>query len=358
MSERKPSGRRRFLRTLAVGGAGAGLLGTWRLGAETTPGNGGEGDFSFVHLTDMHVRRARRGHDGYARCVEAVNALRPRPAFVLMGGDGPFDGLYTAKEEFEDQIALFREISERLEMPVHHCIGNHDALGLSARRKVPPDDPDIGKGFIMERLGMERSHYSFNHRGWHFVVLDSIFPVEAPHGPGYVGRIGREQLEWLAGDLAAHHGMPTVAVTHIPVFSHLGQIRGDRELPSMHGHVLTDGVELRHVLERHGVQALLQGHIHKPEEFRFNGVWYLTSPAVSAAWWGGNWRGFEPGYTVYDVRDGRLGWRHANFAWVHRLEPEDTLERERNAEHRAFLERQQALLEAELAAAEKKPEGW
>jgi 3',5'-cyclic-AMP phosphodiesterase len=335
--------RRDFLKKTSLSVAGLGLAGV----GFHPPGAGDE--FSFVHLTDMHVRRKRLGHEGYARCIEQVNRLRPRPAFVLMGGDGPFDGLYTEKEEFADQIDLFREISERLEMPFYHCLGNHDLLGLSGRRKVPVDDPDLGKKFIQDRLNWEKTYYSFNARGWHFVVLDSIDPVMSSHGPSYVPRLWPEQLDWLRYDLGAHHGMPTVAVIHIPAFSHIGQIRGDREMRAVHDRVIHNGRDVRLILERHGVKALLQGHIHKPEDFFFNGVWYISSQSVSAAWWGGNWRGFKPGFTIFTARGDQLLWRRQEFAWEHRLEPEDDLERQRIEEHEQFLREQQRLLAEERA---------
>jgi 3',5'-cyclic-AMP phosphodiesterase len=343
-----PDSRRRFLKTLAVGGAGAAVL---RNGVSLAGDGGGPDAFSFVHLTDMHVRRKRRGHEGYARCIESVNALHPRPDFVLMGGDMAFDGLYNEKDEFIDQIGLFRSTSDRLEMPWYPCIGNHDILGWNSRRKVAPDDPDIGKKLIMEGTGMERPYYSFDRNGWHFVVLDTIYPVEAEHGPGYIPRLGEEQLDWLRFDLGAHAGMPTVCVMHIAAFCNMGQINGDPQAPAMNHMVIQDNRAFREILERHGVKAVLQGHSHQVEDFFYNGVWYLTSQSVSAAWWGGNWRGFNPGYTVFTAEGDRLTWARHEFDWEHHLEPEDTLERERIAEREAFVREQERLLKLEAQAA-------
>ena len=335
--------RRRFLKTLAVSGAGAGVL-----SAADAHAGSEDGAFQFVHLTDMHVRRARRGDEGYRACVDSVNALDPRPDLVLMGGDMAFDGLYTEKDEFADQIDLFESISDELEMPYYECIGNHDALGLNPRRKVPTDDPDLGKTMIMDRLGMDRSYYSFDHKGWHFVMLDTIYRVEADHGPGYVPRIGDEQLDWLRFDLGEAWPKPTVAVMHIAAFHNRGQIDGDEDLPSMHGRVIEDTRALRHVLERHNVKAVLQGHSHIVEDYYYNGVWYVTSQAVSGAWWGGNWHGFEPGYTVFTANGEELTWTRHTFDWTHHLEPDDHLERSRIIEQLQH-EREQD----ELAATER-----
>lgn len=340
--------RRNFLKKLTLGAAGVSLFPG--VSNATNNGSAGEsGSFSFAHLTDMHVRRLRKGHEGYAACIRSVNALDPAPDFVSMGGDMAFDGLYNEKNDFEDMISLFKNASDKLNMPYYGCIGNHDVLGLSNRRKVPVDDPDIGKKMIMDRLGMERSYYSFNHKGWHFVVLDTIYQVEVEHGPSYVARLGEEQLDWLRFDFGAHKGMPTVCVMHIAAFCNMGQINGDKSALAMNHMVVDDNLALRHILERHGVKAVLQGHSHQVEDFYFNGVWYITSQSVSAAWWGGNWRGFKPGYTVLTAHEnGQLTWKRHEFEWEHQLEEADTLERERTQERSIFVEEQRRLYEQEV----------
>jgi Icc protein len=336
----------------AVAFSTAGLFPPWARGAASAETGTDETDFTFVHLTDMHVTPKRWGDKGYRACIESVRDLKPSPAFALMGGDLAFDGLYTPKDEFEEQIRLYREISGGLGIPYYNCMGNHDALGWSSRRKVSVDDPELGKKMIMDRLEWERSYYSFDCRGWHFAVLDCIHPRQFDHGPGYEPRIGPEQREWLAHDLGAAGERPKVVVTHIATFCNLGQIQGNPDRKAMDGSmVLWDTRELREILERHRVRALLQGHSHRIEEYHLNGVWYLTSAAVSGAWWAGSWTGSAPGYTVFRCCGKSLTWFHHVFAWEPHLEPEDDLERRKIAEQKAFERRQRALLEQERAAA-------
>lgn len=339
-------------RELLGGSLAAGALG-W-LGnqeaarGQSAPPTDGPAEFTFVHLTDMHVTPKRWGDKGYKACIESVRNLNPRPAFALMGGDLAFDGLYTPRADFEEQIRLYLEISKGLGMPVYHCMGNHDVLGWSSRRKVDVSDPELGKRMIMERLEWPRSWYSFDFAGWRFCVLDCIHPKTFDHGPGYEPRIGDEQLEWLAGELGAAGDRPKVCVTHIAAMCNLAQIDGNTERKAFDGSmVLWDTRRLREVLERHEVAALLQGHSHRIEEYRYDGVWYLTSPAVSAAWWSGDWLGFAPGYTVFSCGRKGLSWRHCVFEWEPHLEPEDDLERQKLLELKEFRDAQQRLKDRE-----------
>ena len=85
------------------------------------------------------------------------------------------------------------------------------------------------------------------------------------------------------------------------------------------------------------MKAVLQGHSHDIQEFQYNGIDYITTVAASAAWWGGTWTGFKQGYTQIHCDGDNLSWEHLTYEWVHQLEPEDTVERERIAEQEAEL---------------------
>src|SRR4029079_10929592 len=115
--------RREFL----AGACAAGTAGLLATSGETTvaasdsqqPSHGPAGSFSFFHLTDQHVTYRRHAPQGYRKCIAAVNALQPAPDFVLMGGDMVFDGCYTSKDDYQNQIGLFKEITRELKHPWH-----------------------------------------------------------------------------------------------------------------------------------------------------------------------------------------------------------------------------------------------
>jgi Icc protein len=319
-------------------------------GRESQESPGKAGSFSFVHLTDQHVTHRRHAPEGYQKCIASINALKPAPDFVLMGGDMVFDGCYTAKSDYENQIRLFKDITRELKYPWHPCLGNHDVLGWGPREKVSASDPGYGKKMIMDALDWREPYYSFDHKGWHFAVLDSAWPGKGASGIVQEPRLGAEQLEWLGYDLGAAGDRPKIAVVHVAAFCNVGQINGDPKHLAMDGSmVIWDTKELRKVLERHNVKLLLQGHSHRVEDTFWNGVSYVTGAAASGAWWGGSWTGSEPGYTIVRCDGDRVTWSHETYPWAPHLDPKDTLERKKIADQEADRAEQQRRRQMERA---------
>src|SRR4051794_18567450 len=106
--------RRDFLRRSCRGLTAAAL------GAPLLAAKASSSDFSFVVVSDLHYRDERCGE--YLKRVAAhIEALRPRPAFVMLAGDLSDDGK-------AEEIRAVRQIFFALPMPVRVIIGNHDHL--------------------------------------------------------------------------------------------------------------------------------------------------------------------------------------------------------------------------------------
>jgi hypothetical protein len=79
--------------------------------------------FEFVHITDIHV-----GDSGAAarfeQMVDAINALDPAPAFVVMTGDLVNEGCW---EQGHKNFQAFMEIAGGLHMDYYTCPGNHES---------------------------------------------------------------------------------------------------------------------------------------------------------------------------------------------------------------------------------------
>ena len=196
--------RRHFL-SLLGGAAVAAALPTPAIGAAVPE------PFTFLFITDTHLQPeldAAKGTD------MAFRHARTMPAdFAIQGGDHVFDALAVSKARALALYDLYGRTEQALGMKLHHTIGNHDVFGVYPASGVAPTDPLYGKKLFAERFG--KTYYSFDHKGHHFVVLDSIgiTPDRA-----YEGRIDEAQLTWLAADLGAlPAGMPIIAASHIPL---------------------------------------------------------------------------------------------------------------------------------------------
>ncbi len=197
--------------------------------------------FSFVQLSDTHV-----GFDGppdplgtkaFEAAVGAINRLRRRPDLVIVTGDLTHDADST--DEHAKRYKLFKRIAGRIH---------------AAQIKVVPGENDAAlDGGAMFREFMGPAHYSFDHRGVHFIALDNVS----------TGRpaVGAEQLAWMKADLARFPlSAPIIVFTHRPLF----------DLKPQWEWFTSDGDQVMNLLAPYENVTVLYGHIHR-EHFRRQG---------------------------------------------------------------------------------------
>lgn len=225
--------RRDFLKLVGLGGAvyASGLAGWAQAAARRRVTE----DFYFVQLSDTHW-----GFDDPAinpdakgtlhKAVAAVNALSATPDFIVFTGDLTHtteDGVERRKRMRE-----FRGIVEALHVrDVRFMPGEHDA------------SLDQGKAF---REAFGETHYSFDHKGIHFIVLDNVSDPTASLGAG--------QLEWLAGDLRTRAKDDVIVVfAHRPLF----------DLYPQWDWATRDGARAIELLSAFRNVTVFYGHIHQ-----------------------------------------------------------------------------------------------
>lgn len=267
-------------------------------------------------MTDLHLREGNEAPDGIALAVRKILALDPRPDFVLVGGDAA-EGLMGAEAGLADaRIKKLAELLKPLEMPVHHAIGNHDVFGWGRVKAATSSEPGYGKAMFAERVAQAPLYRSFDHGGWHFVVLDSI-QFDSSEERGYVTRIDEEQLGWLKSDLAKAGAKPTVVMTHAPLMSGYHSLDTTPYGPFPGKMLLVNGKEVNDVLKAHDVKLVLQGHTHIRECVEYAGRKHITSGAICGNWWGGKRFDVDPeGFSVLDVTtDGNVEWTYVPTGW-------------------------------------------
>jgi 3',5'-cyclic AMP phosphodiesterase CpdA len=216
----------------------------------------------------------------------------------------------------EDAVAqydLYKEIIGSFQIPVYNALGNHEVFGLMEESGVAPEHPKYGKTLFKEMLGVDSTYYSFDHGGWHFIVLDAMTFTE---DRDYIGEIDAEQMEWLEHDLdGLDPGTPIVVVTHFPFVSVAMQLRDGGAAPLPEGVVIINSHEVFELFEGYKLKLVLQGHLHIVEDINFGGVHFLTGGAVSGRWWQGPNHSFEEGFVLVDVSGDDFSWRYESYGW-------------------------------------------
>ena len=266
--------RRRFLtRTAAMAAAGALPLSLVELVYGDTP----DDKFTFAFISDSHITQikgaefVRNWDQGLMKAIAEANLLDPRPDFVVYGGDIAQLG---KPEEIDHGLDLLSAL--RFDK-VHYVMGEHDYyvdLGEHWRKRLGPD------------------HYSFDHKGVHFVVLNSILThdewmhrkwdsgmqrmkqmarLDNPVGQPFM--VGDPQREWLRKDLEGiTDTTPVVVFSHSPL----------QKIFRGWNFWTEDAEQVQALLGRFDKVTVLYGHVH---QIQYNQIGNISFHAAMATAW-------------------------------------------------------------------------
>lgn len=304
------SGRRKFLKTLAATGAIAVVPEARWLGAagsESKPA----GSFDFVFFTDTHIQPELDAAHGCAMAFAKIGAIKPD--FAICGGDLVYDVLAAGRPRADVLFDLYQRTEESLKVPLYHTIGNHDLFGILTKSGVAPSDPGYGKKMYEDRIGA-RTYYSFDHKGYHFIVLDSIWPTPDRF---WEGRIDDVQLHWLRDDLSrTAPRAPVIVITHVPLITgYLAYGPEPDGTPRYDTVSVANSSDVVALFEGRNILAVLQGHLHINELVNYKNCQYVCCGAVCGNWWHGPRLAFPEGYTVVSLRDGKISWRYETYGF-------------------------------------------
>jgi predicted phosphodiesterase len=190
--------------------------------------------FSFMQLSDTHVGfngpPDPLGTKAFESAVATINGLKNKPELIIVTGDLTHDA--DSPDEHAKRFKLFKEISSK--------IGG-------AQIKVVPGENDaaLDNGDLF-REHMGPTHYSFDHRGVHFIALDNVSRGRP--------EVGTEQLAWMKSDLARFpKSAPIIVFTHRPLF----------DLKPEWEWFTSDGDVVMNALAPYENVTVLYGHIHR-----------------------------------------------------------------------------------------------
>lgn len=211
-----------------------------------------------LHYADKKPAGSRHYRETLAKLEEAaLHFEKDQPAHVVELGD-----FIDAADSVEAEMNYLQRINKEfaaLPGQKHYVLGNHCVDTLT-------------KDEFLGEVGQQKSFYSFDAGGIHFVVLDACFRSD---GTSY-GRknfqwtdtnIPKKQLEWLASDLK-ESGKNTIVFVH-------------QRLDVSNSYGIRNAPEVRKILEKSGkVQAVFQGHSHKNDLKEINGIHYCVHRAM------------------------------------------------------------------------------
>jgi predicted MPP superfamily phosphohydrolase len=233
-------------------------------------------EFTFAYISDAHIQQisgnkfVRNWDMGLIRTVREANLLVPRPDFFMFGGDL---GQLGKKEELDHGL----EIMSKVRGKVHYVIGEHDYyldLGAYWEDKIGP------------------LYYSFDHKGVHFVVLNSILTydkwthknwadpmdrmlamarLDNPEGSPFL--VGETQRRWLQKDLAkVDKATPVIVFSHSPI----------QKIYKGWNFWTDDAERVQDLLKPFEKVTVIYGHVH---QIQYNQIGNISFHAVMATAW-------------------------------------------------------------------------
>lgn len=242
---------------------------------------------------------------GFQMAIDKVNALNPD--FVITGGDLVYDVMRGNYKKSESLFNLYKDMSKGFKMPVYNCIGNHDLFGIYEESPKDENHPDYKYGMWERHFG--KTYYSFDHKGWHFITLNSL---DVSKNKRYTCFFHKEQLEWLEEDLSkVDKSTPIVITTHIPMISSYDLFNGNEE-----GRTVKNASEVFKMLEGYNLKIVLQGHIHWKEYGLVNDRFqFLTGGSIAGNGWKGRRHNTKEGFMKIKVVGDDISWEYMDHGW-------------------------------------------
>ncbi len=233
-------------------------------------------NFTFAYVSDSHLQHVKgakfvRNWDrGLIRAVAETNLLDPKPDFVVFGGD-------LAQLGSKPELDHGAEMLSKLKYETYHVMGEHDYY------------LDLGK-YWSELFGPQ--WYSFDHKGVHFVVLNSILTyhdwtydrwptaeermvtmagLDNPESSPFM--VGEEQRAWLKKDLdKIDRKTPIVVFSHSPI----------QKLYKGWNFWTEDAEQVQDLLHPFDKATVIYGHVH---QIQYNQIGNITFHSVMATAW-------------------------------------------------------------------------
>ncbi len=211
-----------------------------------------------IHYADKAPAGSRYYQESLNKIDEAIKHFQKvKPDFVVELGD-----LVDAASSVDVELGYLKTIDAKFQKTCkerHYVLGNHCVDTLTKQE-------------FLGAVKQEKSYYSFDRNGFHFIILDACFrkdgtPYQRKNFEWTDTNIPKTELDWLEKDLKKN-SLPTV------IFAH-------QRLDVTNSHGVKNSPTVRKILESSGnVLVVMQGHNHLNNLTEINGIHYCTHAAM------------------------------------------------------------------------------
>lgn len=202
-----------------------------------------------VHYADRIPARERYYRQSMVKAKEAIDTMNQEKVdFVIELGDFKDQDLVPTEKKTLKYLADIESVFRKFNGPTYHVLGNHDMDGISKSQFMSK--------ILNTGISPEKTYYSFNQKGIHFVVLDGNYTLDGrdfDHGT-YKWEdpwIPAKEMSWLKQDLKSDQ-LPTIVFIHQLLDDSKGMKRS-----------VQNAAAVRKILEHSGkVLCVFQGHVN------------------------------------------------------------------------------------------------
>jgi len=219
-------------------------------------------DCHYANADALGTRFYRESLDKLSECVVLMNT--EKVDFLIELGDFKDQDKPPVEKNTLSYLQTVEKAFKQFNGPTYHVLGNHDMDSISKMQFLKQVDNT--------KIETNRSYYSFDSNGLHYIVLDANYSTDNTdydHGnfDWTDANIPLKELDWLRKDLATTPGF-------VIVFIH--------QLLDGTGSVyVKNAVQVRQILEASSkVLAVFQGHHHSGSYSNIAGIHYYTLKAV------------------------------------------------------------------------------
>jgi Icc protein len=222
--------------------------------------------FVFAAIGDSHIRFDGGQDARYLKDMDDAQALLGNYALDINAHAPPVDFAVQLGDVTDlgkpEEFSMASQALSGLDCHLYAVLGNHDNF-----------QSDHKAGWL-RFAGVASPNYAFDVQGFHFIVIDCTLD---PYVPPYVD-CGPALREWVADDLAANRGKPTIVFSHFNMWERPWNPMFDTTLVYAEYRGMP---ELRRVLEASGsVVAVVNGHVHANRVEYHNGIYYVDVGAT------------------------------------------------------------------------------